>query len=125
MSVDVDAVLRIGWTVPYDEAVNYMDLFEEDFAALESIPGVECGSEWVDSTSEYSDKPDIAVGWKPELFRFYSEDGRYTRYQLTTREFASQFPDAAKDEAARKAYEAVTGHAPADDPSPQLYARWW
>ena len=126
MSVDVDAVLRIGWIVPYDDAVNYFELAEEDFEALNSIDGVGDGYKWVSATNCYVDKPDIAIGWQPD-FRKQDPDGKnpWDTVPLTTEEFAAQLHDPKKDEAARKVYEAVTGRKPESDPMPMLYERWW
>lgn len=126
MGVDVSAVLRIGWVVDHDEAANYGELEGDGFEALESIEGVGDGYDWVDRMDEYSFKSPVAIGWQP-AFRKGDPNGStpYATVPLSTEEFASQFHDQAKDEAARKVYEAVTGYAPSTDPAPVLYERWW
>lgn len=125
MSVDVSAVLRIGWIVDHDEAVNYGELAEYDFEELDSIDGVYDGCDWVDFVNDYDSKSPVAIGWRPD-FRKSDPHGStpYATVPLSTEEFASQFQDPANDEAARKVYEAVTGHPPATDPVPVLYERW-
>lgn len=125
MGVDVSAVLRVGWIVDREDAVNYWRLMDDDFEELKGISGVDDGCYWVGCIDEYDDKSPVAVGWLPD-FRKSDPHGltRYSTVPLSTEEFASQFPDPAKDEAARKVYEAVTGRAPSIDPAPVLYERW-
>lgn len=125
MSVDVDAMLIVGWIVDAWDgkyAEPWLDDDDESEEVARVIGKDGCPSDWVGYTNNY-DCGELYIGYPVRFSEGSRYNGDYVHYDLDG--VIERIKDDEKIATAKRVYEAVCGEPPDDEPNLVLFEKWW